>query len=141
MTEQITENITLKIDTEALQEKQYEASAAYTDEYEEIDILTKESLLLRDAVLKKKSENRSQLMREILTTPKEERSPHEHVLQCMEKTPIFTSRIKYGSLSGQNQNPSPTLSVWILFLIFMGLIGFLLALYSQKRKAEKKDVH
>lgn len=131
----------LSIDSEALQEKRYEASRAYTDKYQQVDILTNESHLIQESILQKKKEERLQLKEGIIFTQKEEYASYDKVLQDMVRTPIFTSQIRYEVLGLQEQKSKLPLFTWILFLCCMGGIGFWMAILSKKRRGKGKDVH
>lgn len=123
----------LDLDTNVLKVRDQSNKAALTDQYPDINILTKES--------KEKLENREidknrrydELINNLTFTVNDEQLPKELVQREMRELNIFTSKADYYNLTYKDEKTiSPIFS--IIFLIFMGSIGLLFALNHGKRK-------
>ena len=123
----------LDLDTNVLKVRDQSNKVALTDQYPDINILTKES---RDKLENREiDKNRiyDELINNLTFTVNDEQLPKELVQREMRELNIFTSKADYYNLTYKDEKTiSPIFS--IIFLIFMGSIGLLFALNHGKRK-------
>ena len=117
----------LDLDTNVLKVRDQSNKAALTDQYPDINILTKENRELD------KNRRYDELINNLTFTVNDEQLPKELVQREMRELNIFTSKADYYNLTYKDEKTiSPIFS--IIFLIFMGSIGLLFALNHGKRK-------
>ena len=106
---------------------------ALTDQYPDINILTKESREKLENRELDKNRRYDELINNLTLTVNDEQLPKELVQREMKELNIFTSKADYYNLTYKDEKTiSPIFS--IIFLIFMGSIGLLFALNHGKRK-------
>lgn len=123
----------LDLDTNVLKVRDQSNKVALTDQYPDINILTKES---REKLVNwelDKNRRYDELINNLTLTVNDEQLPKELVQREMRELNIFTSKADYYNLTYKDEKTiSPIFS--IIFLIFMGSIGLLFALNHGKRK-------
>ena len=123
----------LDLDTNVLKVRDQSNKAALTDQYPDINILTKESREKLENRELDKNRRYDELINNLTFTVNDEQLPKELVQREMRELNIFTSKADYYNLTYKDEkNISPIFS--IIFLIFMGSIGLLFALNHGKRK-------
>ena len=123
----------LDLDTNVLKVRDQSNKAAITDQYPDINILTKESREKLENRELDKNRRYDELINNLTLTVNDEQLPKELVQREMRELNIFTSKADYYNLTYKDEKTiSPIFS--IIFLIFMGSIGLLFALNHGKRK-------
>lgn len=123
----------LDLDTNVLKVRDQSNKAALTDQYPDINILTKESREKLENRELDKNRRYDELINNLTLTVNDEQLPKELVQREMRELNIFTSKADYYNLTYKDEKTiSPIFS--IIFLIFMGSIGLLFALNHGKRK-------
>ena len=123
----------LDLDTNVLKVRDQSNKAALTDQYPDINILTKESREKLENREIDKNRRYDELINNLTVTVNDEQLPKELVQREMRELNIFTSKADYYNLTYKDEKTiSPIFS--IIFLIFMGSIGLLFALNHGKRK-------
>lgn len=123
----------LDLDTNVLKVRDQSNKAALTDQYPDINILTKESREKLENRELDKNRRYDELINNLTFTVNDEQLPKEFVQREMRELNIFTSKADYYNLTYKDEKTiSPIFS--IIFLIFMGSIGLLFALNHGKRK-------
>ena len=123
----------LDLDTNVLKVRDQSNKAAITDQYPDINILTKESREKLENRELDKNRRYDELINNLTFTVNDEQLPKELVQREMRELNIFTSKADYYNLTYKDEKTiSPIFS--IIFLIFMGSIGLLFALNHGKRK-------
>ena len=123
----------LDLDTDVLKVRDQSNKAALTDQYPDINILTKESREKLENREIDKNRRYDELINNLTFTVNDEQLPKELVQREMRELNIFTSKADYYNLTYKDEKTiSPIFS--IIFLIFMGSIGLLFALNHGKRK-------
>ena len=123
----------LDLDTNVLKVRDQSNKAALTDQYPDINILTKESREKLENREIDKNRRYDELINNLTLTVNDEQLPKELVQREMRELNIFTSKADYYNLTYKDEKTiSPIFS--IIFLIFMGSIGLLFALNHGKRK-------
>lgn len=123
----------LDLDTNVLKVRDQSNKAALTDQYPDINILTKESREKLENREIDKNRRYDELINNLTFTVNDEQLPKELVQREMRELNIFTSKADYYNLTYKDEKTiSPIFS--IIFLIFMGSIGLLFALNHGKRK-------
>ncbi len=123
----------LDLDTNVLKVRDQSNKAALTDQYPDINILTKESREKLENRELDKNRRYDELINNLTFTVNDEQLPKELVQREMRELNIFTSKADYYNLTYKDEKTiSPIFS--IIFLIFMGSIGLLFALNHGKRK-------
>ena len=123
----------LDLDTDVLKVRDQSNKAALTDQYPDINILTKESREKLENRELDKNRRYDELINNLTFTVNDEQLPKELVQREMRELNIFTSKADYYNLTYKDEKTiSPIFS--IIFLIFMGSIGLLFALNPGKRK-------
>ena len=123
----------LDLDTNVLKVRDQSNKAALTDQYPDINILTKESREKLENREIDKNRRYDELINNLTFSVNNEQLPKELVRLKMSELNIFTSKADYYNLTYKNEKTiSPVFS--IIFLIFMGSIGLLFALNHGKRK-------
>ena len=123
----------LDLDTNVLKVRDQSNKVALTDQYPDINILTKESREKLENRELDKNRRYDELINNLTFTVNDEQLPKELVQREMRELNIFTSKADYYNLTYKDEKTiSPILS--IIFLIFMGSIGLLFALNHGKRK-------
>ena len=123
----------LDLDTDVLKVRDQSNKAALTDQYPDINILTKESREKLENRELDKNRRYDELINNLTFTVNDEQLPKELVQREMRELNIFTSKADYYNLTYKDEKTiSPIFS--IIFLIFMGSIGLLFALNHGKRK-------
>ena len=123
----------LDLDTNVLKVREQSNKAALTDQYPDINILTKESREKLENRELDKNRRYDELINNLTFTVNDEQLPKELVQREMRELNIFTSKADYYNLTYKDEKTiSPIFS--IIFLIFMGSIGLLFALNHGKRK-------
>ena len=121
------------MDTNVLKVRDQSNKAALTDQYPDINILTKESREKLENRELDKNRRYDELINNLTFTVNDEQLPKELVQREMRELNIFTSKADYYNLTYKDEKTiSPIFS--IIFLIFMGSIGLLFALNHGKRK-------
>lgn len=123
----------LDLDTNVLKVRDQSNKEALTDQYPDINILTKESREKLENQELDKNRRYDELINNLTFTVNDEQLPKELVQREMRELNIFTSKADYYNLTYKDEKTiSPIFS--IIFLIFMGSIGLLFALNHGKRK-------
>ena len=123
----------LDLDTNVLKVRDQSNKVALTDQYPDINILTKESREKLENREIDKNRRYDELINNLTFTVNDEQLPKELVRLKMSELNIFTSKADYYNLTYKDEKTiSPIFS--IIFLIFMGSIGLLFALNHGKRK-------
>ena len=123
----------LDLDTNVLKVRDQSNKVALTDQYPDINILTKESRETLENREIDKNRRYDELINNLTFTVNDEQLPKELVQREMRELNIFTSKADYYNLTYKDEKTiSPIFS--IIFLIFMGSIGLLFALNHGKRK-------
>ena len=123
----------LDLDTNVLKVRDQSNKAALTDQYPDINILTKESREKLENREIDKNRRYDELINNLTFSVNNEQLPKELVQREMRELNIFTSKADYYNLTYKDEKTiSPIFS--IIFLIFMGSIGLLFALNHGKRK-------
>lgn len=123
----------LDLDTNVLKVRDQSNKVAITDQYPDINILTKESREKLENREIDKNRRYDELINNLTFTVNDEQLPKELVQREMRELNIFTSKADYYNLTYKDEKTiSPIFS--IIFLIFMGSIGLLFALNHGKRK-------
>ena len=123
----------LDLDTNVLKVRDQSNKEALTDQYPDINILTKESREKLENREIDKNRRYDELINNLTFTVNDEQLPKELVQREMRELNIFTSKADYYNLTYKDEKTiSPIFS--IIFLIFMGSIGLLFALNHGKRK-------
>ena len=123
----------LDLDTNVLKVRDQSNKVALTDQYPDINILTKESREKLENREIDKNRRYDELINNLTFTVNDEQLPKELVQREMRELNIFTSKVDYYNLTYKDEKTiSPIFS--IIFLIFMGSIGLLFALNHGKRK-------
>ena len=123
----------LDLDTNVLKVRDQSNKAALTDQYPDINILTKESREKLENRELDKNRRYDELINNLTLTVNDEQLPKELVQREMRELNIFTSKADYYNLTYKNEKTiSPVFS--IIFLIFMGSVGLLFALNRGKRR-------
>ena len=123
----------LDLDTNVLKVRDQSNKVALTDQYPDINILTKESREKLENREIDKNRRYDELINNLTLTVNDEQLPKELVQREMRELNIFTSKADYYNLTYKDEKTiSPIFS--IIFLIFMGSIGLLFALNHGKRK-------
>ena len=123
----------LDLDTNVLKVRDQSNKAALTDQYPDINILTKESREKLENREIDKNRRYDELINNLTFTVNDEQLPKELVQREMRELNIFTSKADYYNLTYKDEKTiSPIFS--IIFLIFMGSIGLLFALNRGKRR-------
>jgi hypothetical protein len=123
----------LDLDTNVLKVRDQSNKVALTDQYPDINILTKESREKLENRELDKNRRYDELINNLTFTVNDEQLPKELVQREMRELNIFTSKADYYNLTYKDEKTiSPIFS--IIFLIFMGSIGLLFALNHGKRK-------
>ena len=123
----------LDLDTNVLKVRDQSNKAALTDQYPDINILTKESREKLENREIDKNRRYDELINNLTFTVNDEQLPKELVQREMRELNIFTSKADYYNLTYKDEKTiSPIFS--IIFLIFLGSIGLLFALNHGKRK-------
>lgn len=123
----------LDLDTNVLKVRDQSNKVALTDQYPDINILTKESREKLENREIDKNRRYDELINNLTFTVNDEQLPKELVQREMKELNIFTSKADYYNLTYKDEKTiSPIFS--IIFLIFMGSIGLLFALNHGKRK-------
>ena len=123
----------LDLDTNVLKVRDQSNKAALTDQYPDINILTKESREKLENRELDKNRRYDELINNLTFTVNDEQLPKELVQREMRELNIFTSKADYYNLTYKNEKTiSPVFS--IIFLIFMGSVGLLFALNRGKRR-------
>ena len=123
----------LDLDTNVLKVRDQSNKAALTDQYPDINILTKESREKLENRELDKNRRYDELINNLTFSVNNEQLPKELVRLKMSELNIFTSKADYYNLTYKDEKTiSPIFS--IIFLIFMGSIGLLFALNHGKRK-------
>ena len=123
----------LDLDTNVLKVRDQSNKVALTDQYPDINILTKESREKLENREIDKNRRYDELINNLTFTVNDEQLPKELVQREMRELNIFTSKADYYNLPYKDEKTiSPIFS--IIFLIFMGSIGLLFALNHGKRK-------
>ena len=123
----------LDLDTNVLKVRDQSNKEALTDQYPDINILTKESREKLENRELDKNRRYDELINNLTLTVNDEQLPKELVQREMRELNIFTSKADYYNLTYKDEKTiSPIFS--IIFLIFMGSIGLLFALNHGKRK-------
>ena len=123
----------LDLDTDVLKVRDQSNKAALTDQYPDINILTKESREKLENRELDKNRRYDELINNLTFSVNNEQLPKELVRLKMSELNIFTSKADYYNLTYKDEKTiSPIFS--IIFLIFMGSIGLLFALNHGKRK-------
>ncbi|EHO52088.1 hypothetical protein HMPREF9099_01545 [Lachnospiraceae bacterium oral taxon 082 str. F0431] len=123
----------LDLDTNVLKVRDQSNKVALTDQYPDINILTKESREKLENREIDKNRRYDELINNLTFTVNDEQLPKELVQREMRELNIFTSKADYYNLTYKDEKTiSPIFS--IIFLIFMGSIGLLFALNHGKRK-------
>ena len=123
----------LDLDTNVLKVRDQSNKVALTDQYPDINILTKESREKLENREIDKNRRYDELINNLTFTVNDEQLPKELVQREMRALNIFTSKADYYNLTYKDEKTiSPIFS--IIFLIFMGSIGLLFALNHGKRK-------
>lgn len=123
----------LDLDTNVLKVRDQSNKVALTDQYPDINILTKESREKLENREVDKNRRYDELINNLTLTVNDEQLPKELVQREMRELNIFTSKADYYNLTYKDEKTiSPIFS--IIFLIFMGSIGLLFALNHGKRK-------
>ena len=123
----------LDLDTNVLKVRDQSNKAALTDQYPDINILTKESREKLENRELDKNRRYDELINNLTFTVNDEQLPKELVQREMRELNIFTSKADYYNLTYKDEKTiSPIFS--IIFLLFMGSIGLLFALNHGKRK-------
>ena len=123
----------LDLDTNVLKVRDQSNKAALTDQYPDINILTKESREKLENRELDKNRRYDELINNLTFTVNDEQLPKELVQREMRELNIFTSKADYYNLTYKDEKTiSPIFS--IIFLIFMGSIGLLFALNHGKRR-------
>ena len=123
----------LDLDNNVLKVRDQSNKVALTDQYPDINILTKESREKLENREIDKNRRYDELINNLTFTVNDEQLPKELVQREMRELNIFTSKADYYNLTYKDEKTiSPIFS--IIFLIFMGSIGLLFALNHGKRK-------
>ena len=123
----------LDLDTNVLKVRDQSNKAALTDQYPDINILTKESREKLENRELDKNRRYDELINNLTFSVNNEQLPNELVRLKMSELNIFTSKADYYNLTYKNEKTiSPVFS--IIFLIFMGSVGLLFALNRGKRR-------
>ena len=123
----------LDLDTNVLKVRDQSNKAALTDQYPDINILTKESREKLENRELDKNRRYDELINNLTFSVNDEQLPKELVRLKMSELNIFTSKADYYNLTYKNEKTiSPVFS--IIFLIFMGSVGLLFALNRGKRR-------
>ena len=123
----------LDLDTNVLKVRDQSNKVALTDQYPDINILTKESREKLENREIDKNRRYDELINNLTFTVNDEQLPKELVQREMRELNIFTSKADYYNLTYKDEKTiSPIFS--IIFLIFMGSIGLLFALNHGKRE-------
>ena len=123
----------LDLDTNVLKVRDQSNNAALTDQYPDINILTKESREKLENRELDKNRRYDELINNLTFSVNNEQLPKELVRLKMSELNIFTSKADYYNLTYKNEKTiSPVFS--IIFLIFMGSVGLLFALNRGKRR-------
>ena len=123
----------LDLDTNVLKVRDQSNKVALTDQYPDINILTKESREKLENRELDKNRRYDELINNLTFTVNDEQLTKELVQREMRELNIFTSKADYYNLTYKDEKTiSPIFS--IIFLIFMGSIGLLFALNHGKRK-------
>ena len=123
----------LDLDTNVLKVRDQSNKVSLTDQYPDINILTKESREKLENREIDKNRRYDELINNLTFTVNDEQLPKELVQREMRELNIFTSKADYYNLTYKDEKTiSPIFS--IIFLIFMGSIGLLFALNHGKRK-------
>ncbi|EIC94450.1 hypothetical protein HMPREF9970_1848 [Lachnoanaerobaculum saburreum F0468] len=123
----------LDLDTNVLKVRDQSNKAALTDQYPDINILTKESREKLENRELDKNRRYDELINNLTFSVNNEQLPKELVRLKMSELNIFTSKADYYNLTYKNEKTiSPVFS--IIFLIFMGSVGLLFALNRGKRR-------
>ena len=123
----------LDLDTNVLKVRDQSNKAALTDQYPDINILTKESREKLENREIDKNRRYDELINNLTFTVNDEQLPKELVQREMRELNIFTSKADYYNLTYKDEKTiSPIFS--IIFLIFMGSVGLLFALNRGKRR-------
>lgn len=123
----------LDLDTDVLKVRDQSNKAALTDQYPDINILTKESREKLENRELDKNRRYDELINNLTFSVNNEQLPKELVRLKMSELNIFTSKADYYNLTYKNEKTiSPVFS--IIFLIFMGSVGLLFALNRGKRR-------
>ena len=123
----------LDLDTNVLKVRDQSNKAALTDQYPDINILTKESREKLENRELDKNRRYDALINNLTFSVNNEQLPKELVRLKMSELNIFTSKADYYNLTYKNEKTiSPVFS--IIFLIFMGSVGLLFALNRGKRR-------
>ena len=123
----------LDLDTNVLKVRDQSNKVALTDQYPDINILTKESREKLENREIDKNRRYDELINNLTFTVNDEQLPKELVQREMRELNIFTSKADYYNLTYKDEKTiSPIFS--IIVLIFMGSIGLLFALNHGKRK-------
>ena len=123
----------LDLDTNVLKVRDQSNKVALTDQYPDINILTKESREKLENRELDKNRRYDELINNLTFSVNNEQLPKELVQREMRELNIFTSKADYYNLTYKDEKTiSPIFS--IIFLIFMGSIGLLFALNHGKRK-------
>ena len=123
----------LDLDTNVLKVRDQSNKAALTDQYPDINILTKESREKLENRELDKNRRYDELINNLTFSVNNEQLPKELVQREMRELNIFTSKADYYNLTYKNEKTiSPVFS--IIFLIFMGSVGLLFALNRGKRR-------
>ena len=123
----------LDLDTNVLKVRDQSNKAALTDQYPDINILTKESREKLENREIDKNRRYDELINNLTFSVNNEQLPKELVRLKMSELNIFTSKADYYNLTYKNEKTiSPVFS--IIFLIFMGSVGLLFALNRGKRR-------
>ena len=123
----------LDLDTNVLKVRDQSNKVALTDQYPDINILTKESREKLENRELDKNRRYDELINNLTFSVNNEQLPKELVRLKMSELNIFTSKADYYNLTYKNEKTiSPVFS--IIFLIFMGSVGLLFALNRGKRR-------
>ena len=123
----------LDLDTNVLKVRDQSNKVALTDQYPDINILTKESREKLENRELDKNRRYDELINNLTFSVNNEQLPKELVRLKMSELNIFTSKADYYNLTYKDEKTiSPVFS--IIFLIFMGSVGLLFALNRGKRK-------
>lgn len=129
--ERESRDLSLNLDTTVLDIRDQSENFAWTDQYSEIDILTKASRFKYENMAYEKNKRYEELTNNLTFKIPSKLLPDEIVSEYMKRVDIFTQKADYFNLRySEEKSTSPILP--IVFLITMGILGLIIALRRRK---------
>ena len=132
--ERESRDLSLNLDITVLDIRDQSEHFAWTDQYPEVEILTRASRFKYENLAYEKNKRYEELTNNLTFKIPSQCSPDERVSEYMKGVNIFTKKADYFNLRySEEQSTSPILP--IVFLLMMGILGLIIALRRRKQNA------